>query len=79
MAGYSQNNSLPTQQKEAYKLLYPPKGSPRISELQAIAQRRAEAEYGITVDRLTDMLMDTYESGSDGHVAGSGKFRPPPN
>ena len=71
MAGYSQNNSLPTQQKEAHELLYPPKVAPRISELQAIAQRRAEAEYGITVDRLTDMLMDTYESGSDGH-AGSG-------
>ncbi|MFA9476137.1 MAG: terminase small subunit [Filomicrobium sp.] len=62
MAGYSQNNSLATQQKEAHKLLHHPKVAPRISELQAIARRRAEAEYEVTIDRLTDMLMDTYES-----------------
>jgi phage terminase small subunit len=62
MAGYSQNNLLATQQKEAHKLLHHPKVAPRISELQAIAPRRAEAEYEVTIDRLTDMLMDTYES-----------------
>ena len=62
MAGYSQNNSLTTQQKEAHKLLRNPKVAPRIRQLQANARRRAEAEYGVTVDRLTDMLMDTYSS-----------------
>ena len=62
MAGYSQNNSLTTQQKEAHKLLHNPKVAPRIAELQAKARRRAEAEHGITIDRLTEMLMDTYES-----------------
>ena len=61
-AGYSQNNSLTTQQKEAHKLLHNPKVAPRIAELQAKARRRAEAEHGITIDRLTEMLMDTYES-----------------
>ena len=33
------------------------------------ARRRAETDYGITVDKLTDMLMDTYES-SDTRPAG---------
>ena len=61
-AGYSQNNSLTTQQKEAHRLLHHPKVAPRIQELQAIARRRAEADYGVTVERLTAMLMDTYES-----------------
>ena len=61
-AGYSQGSSLTTQQKEAHKLLHHPKVYPRIRELQAIAQRRAETDYGITIDRLTEMLMDTYES-----------------
>ena len=61
-AGYSPRSSLATQQKEAHKLLHNPKVAPRISELQAIARRRAEAEHGVTVDRLTDMLMDIYES-----------------
>ena len=68
-AGYSQNNSLATQQKEAHKLLHHPHVSRRISELQANARRRAEAEHGITVDTLSDMLMDTYES-SDTRPAG---------
>ncbi len=62
IAGYSQNNSLPTQQKEAHKLLHNPKVAPRIRELQAIARRRAEAEHGVTIDRLTDMYMEIYES-----------------
>jgi|GEM_PF-4068376 len=62
MAGYSQKNSLATQQKEAHKLLHHPHVTRRISELQAIALRCAEAEYGVTVDKLTEMLMDTYES-----------------
>ena len=62
MAGYSQGSSLATQQKEAHKLLHHPKVAPRIHELQAIARQRAEADYGVTIDRLTDMLMDTYES-----------------
>jgi phage terminase small subunit len=61
-AGYSQGSSLTTQQKEAHKLLHNPKVAPRIHELQAIARRRAEADYAVTVDRLTDMLMDTYSS-----------------
>ena len=61
-AGYSQGSSLTTQQKKAHKLLHNPKVAPRIRELQAIARRRAEAESGVTVDKLTDMLMDTYES-----------------
>ena len=60
LAGYSQKNSLITQQKEGHKLLHHPKVAPRIRELQAIARRRAEAEYGVTVERLTDMLMDTW-------------------
>ena len=68
-AGYSQNNSLPTQQKEAHKLLHHPQVAPRIGELQAKARRRAEAEYGVTVDRLTDMYMAIYES-SDTRPAG---------
>ena len=62
IAGYSQNNSLTTQQKEAHRLLHHPQVAPRIRELQAIARRRAEADYGVTIDRLTEMLMDTYES-----------------
>ena len=62
-AGYSQSNSLTTQQKEAHKLLRNPKVAPRISELQAIARRRAEADYGVTIDRLTDMYLEIYESG----------------
>ena len=61
MAGYSQNNSLTTQQKEAHKLLRNPKVAPRIRQLQANARRRAEAEYGVTVNRLTDMYMEIYE------------------
>ena len=61
-AGYSQGSSLTTQQKEAHKLLHNPKVAPRISELQAKARRRAEAEYGVTIDRLTEMLLATYES-----------------
>ena len=61
-AGYSQGNSLATQQKEAHKLLHNPKVAPRIPELQAKARRRAEAEYGVTVDKLTDMYMEIYES-----------------
>ena len=61
-AGYSQGSSLTTQQKEASKLLRHPMVIRRISELQAIARRRAETDYGVTVDRLTAMLMDTYES-----------------
>ena len=61
-AGYSQKNSLTTQQKEAHKLLHNPKVAPRIRELLAIARRRAEADYGVTVDRLTDMYMEIYES-----------------
>ncbi len=69
MAGYSQNNSLPTQQKEAHRLLNHPKVAPRIAELQANARRRAEAEHGVTVDRLTDMYMAVYES-SDTRPAG---------
>jgi phage terminase small subunit len=64
MAGYSQNNSLATQQKEAHKLLRNPKVAPRIRELQAIARRRAEAEYGVTVDSVSRMLLDIYESGT---------------
>ena len=60
-AGYSQDSSLTTQQKEAHKLLHHPKVAPRIRELQAIARRRAEADYAVTVDRLTDMLMEIYE------------------
>ena len=60
-AGYSQGSSLATQQKEAHKLLHNPKVAPRIRELQAIARRRAEAGYGITVDRLTEMYMEIYE------------------
>ncbi len=60
-AGYSQNNSLATQQKEAHKLLHNPKVAPRIRELQAIARRRAEAEYGVTVDKLSAMYMEIYE------------------
>ena len=39
-----------------------PKVAPRIRELEPIARRRAEAGYGVTVDKLTDMFMDTYES-----------------
>ena len=62
MAGYSQNNSLATQQKEAHKLLHHPHVSRRISELQANARRRAEAEHGVTVDRLTEMYLEIYES-----------------
>ena len=62
-AGYSLNNSLTTQQKEAHKLLHNPKVAPRIEELQAIARRRAEAEHGVTVNRLTDMYLEIYESG----------------
>ncbi len=62
MAGYSQKNSLTTQQKEASKLLQHPMVIRRIGELQAIARRRAEAEHGVTVDRLTDMYMEIYES-----------------
>ena len=61
-AGYSQGSSLATQQKEAHKLLHNPKVAPRIRELQATARRRAEAEYGVTIDRLTDMYMEIYES-----------------
>jgi phage terminase small subunit len=61
-AGYSQGSSLTTQQKEAHKLLHNPKVAPRIRELQANARRRAEAEYGVTVDRLTDMYIEIYES-----------------
>ena len=68
-AGYSQNKSLPTQQKEAHKLLHNPKVAPRIAELQAKARRRAEAEHGVTVDRLSDMYMEIYES-SDTRPAG---------
>ena len=62
MAGYSQNNSLATQQKEAHKLLHNPMVAPRIRELQAKARWRAEADYGVTVDRLTEMYMEIYES-----------------
>jgi phage terminase small subunit len=62
MAGYSQNNSLTSQQKEAHKLLHNPMVAPRIRELQAKARRRAEADYGVTVDRLTEMYMEIYES-----------------
>ena len=61
-AGYSQKNSLATQQKEAHKLLHNPKVAPRIRELQAIERRRAEADYGVTVDKITDMYMEIYES-----------------
>ena len=61
-AGYSQGSSLTTQQKEGHKLLHHPKVAPRIRELQAIARRRAEAEYGVTVDRLSAMYMEIYES-----------------
>ena len=68
-AGYSQNNSLTTQQKEAHKLLHHPKVAPRIAELQANARRRAEAEHGVTVDRLTDMYLAIYVS-SDTRPAG---------
>lgn len=39
MAGYSQDNSLTTQSKEAHKLLHHPKVAPTIRELQAIARR----------------------------------------
>ncbi len=63
MAGYSQNNSLTTQQKEGHRLLRHPEVAPRIRELQANARRRAEAGYGVTVDRLTDMHMEIYDSG----------------
>ena len=62
MAGYSQNNSLATQQKEASKLLHHPKLAPRIRELQAIARRRAEAAYGVTIDRLTEMYLEIFQS-----------------
>jgi len=62
MAGYSQGSSLATQQKEAHKLLYNPKVAPRIRELQAIARRRAEADYAVTVDKLSEMYMEIYES-----------------
>ena len=62
MAGYSQNNSLSTQQKEAHKLLRNPKVAPKIRELQTKARRRAEAEHGAIVDRLTDMYLEIYES-----------------
>ena len=68
-AGYSQGSSLATQQKEAHKLLHHPEVAPRIRELQAIARRRAEAEHGVTVDRLTDMYMEIYE-GSETRPAG---------
>ena len=61
-AGYSQSNSLTTQQKEAHKLLRNPKVAPRIRELHAIARRRAEADYAVTVDRLTDMYLEIYDS-----------------
>ena len=61
-AGYSQNSSLTTQQKEAHKLLHHPKVAPRIRELQAKARRRAEAKHGVTVDKLSDMYMEIYES-----------------
>ena len=60
-AGYSQDSSLTTQQKEAHKLLHHPKVAPRIRELQTNARQRAEAEYGVTVDRLTDMYLEIYE------------------
>ncbi len=39
-----------------------PTVAPRIAKLQAKGRRRAEAEHGVTVDKLTDMLMDTYKS-----------------
>ena len=61
-AGYSQNNSMATQQKETHKLLRNPEVAPRIRELQAKARRRAEADYGVSVDRLTDMYLEIYES-----------------
>ena len=62
MAGYSQNNSLTTQQKEAHRLLHHPQVTRRIGELQGIARRRAEADYGVTVDSVSRMLLDIYES-----------------
>ena len=62
MAGYSQNNSLSTQQKEAHKLLRNPKAAPKIRELQTKARRRAEAEHEAIFDRLTDMYLEIYES-----------------
>jgi len=62
LAGYSQKNSLATQQKEAHKLLHHPKVAPRIRALQAIAHRRAEADYGVTIDSVTRMLLDICES-----------------
>ena len=68
-AGYSQGSSLTTQQKEAHKLLNNPKVAPRIRQLQANARRRAEAEYGVTVNRLSDMYLEIYES-SDTRPAG---------
>ncbi len=68
-AGYSQNNSLATQQKEAHKLLHNPQVAPRIRELQAKARRRAEAKHGVTVDKLSDMYMEIYES-SETRTAG---------
>ncbi len=71
-AGYSQNNSLATQQKEAHKLLHHPHVSRRISELQAIARRRAEAEHGVTVDKLSDMYMEIYE---DSETRPAGKIQ----
>ena len=61
-AGYSQGSSLTTQQKEAHKLLNNPKVAPRIRELQAIARRRAETDYGVTVDALSAMYLEIYQS-----------------
>ena len=68
-AGYSQGSSLTTQQKEAHKLLHNPKVAPRIRELQAIARRRAETDYGVTVDALSAMYLEIYDS-SDTRPAG---------
>ena len=49
-----------TKKQEAFALAYLEIGN---------ARRRAEAEYGITVDRLTDMYMEIYDS-SDTRPAG---------
>ena len=39
-----------------------PTVAPRIAKLQAKGRRRAEAEHGVTVDRLTEMYLEIYES-----------------
>ena len=76
MAGYSQKNSLTTQQKEAHKLLHHPKVAPRIGELQAIARGRAEADYGLTIDNVTRMLLDICESSTTQLSSPQGLYQP---